>query len=231
MRTVDQQLVQQLIQQIEQLTQDGSARDRQIDDLRRQNGDLRQQITHLQMALRDEQLLKEDAVGEERREKEDLRQRLQREREDKCSVQKDLDEARQQIEQMSVDQENLMRLLNEEQLEKANIVELLSDADAAIERYKQERENQVFNIPSCDIQLTGTELGRGSYGGEMHILLGQTHRIYTTQLAISLRPACAGLTINAGTGQHTAQHGLNCIYLTFSHRADLHVFSCVGLLV
>ncbi|XP_062500375.1 probable serine/threonine-protein kinase DDB_G0281745 [Corticium candelabrum] len=163
-RTVDQQLVQQQIQQIEQLTQDGLAKDRQIDDLRRQNDDLRQQITHLQMALRDEQLLKEDAVGEERREKEDLRRRLQRERYDKRNVQKDLDEARQQIEQMSVEQENLMRLLNEEQIEKANVVELLSDADAAIERYKQERENQVFNIPSRDIQLTGTELGRGSYG-------------------------------------------------------------------
>ncbi|XP_062507115.1 ankyrin repeat domain-containing protein 17-like isoform X2 [Corticium candelabrum] len=163
-RTVDQQLVQQQIQQIKQLTQDGLARDKQIDDLRRQNDDLRQQITHLQMALRDEQLLKEDAVGEERREKEDLRRRLQREREDKRSVQKDLDEARQQIEQMSVDQENLVRLLNEEQIGKANVVELLSDADAAIERYKQERENQVFNIPSCDIQLTDTELGRGSYG-------------------------------------------------------------------
>ena len=195
MRTVDQQLVQQQIQQIEQPTQAVLARDRQIDDLR-------QQITHLQMALRDE-----------RREKEDLRRRLQRERDDKCNIQKDLDEARQQIEQMSVEQENLMRLLNEEQIEKANVVELLSDADAAIERYKQERENQVFNIPSCDIQLTGTELGRGSYGGEMHIILGQTHRIYTTQLAISLRPACAGLTINAGTGQHMAQHDLNCILL------------------
>ncbi|XP_062507311.1 probable serine/threonine-protein kinase DDB_G0281745 [Corticium candelabrum] len=145
-RTVDQQLVQQQIQQIEQPTQDVLARDRQIDDLRRQ-------ITHLQMALRDE-----------RREKEDLRRRLQRERDDKCNVQKDLDEARQQIEQMSVEQENLMRLLTEEQIEKANIVELLSDADAAIERYKQERENQVFNIPLRDIQLTGTELGRGSYG-------------------------------------------------------------------
>ncbi|XP_062506694.1 ankyrin repeat domain-containing protein 17-like isoform X2 [Corticium candelabrum] len=163
-RTVDQQLVQQQIQQIEKLTQDGLARDRQIDDLRRQNDDLRQQITHLQVSLRDEQLLKEDAVGEERREKEDLRRQLQRERDDKRNVQKDLDEARQQIEEMSVEQENLMRLQNEEQLEKANILELLSDADAAIERYKQERENEVFNIPSHDIQLTGTELGRGSYG-------------------------------------------------------------------
>ena len=136
----------------------------------------------------------------------DLRRRLKRERKEIRNVWKDLDEARQQIEQMSVEQENLMRLLNEEQIEKANILELLSDADAAIERYKQERENEVFNIPSHDIQLTGTELGRGSYGGGMHVLLGQTHRIYTTQLAISLRPACAGLMINAGTGQHMAQH-------------------------
>ncbi|XP_062506344.1 probable serine/threonine-protein kinase DDB_G0281745 [Corticium candelabrum] len=154
---VDEELVQHLIQQIDQVTQDGLVKDRQVDDLR-------QQIRDLQKALRDEQLEKEQAVARERREKEELRQRLQREQEEKHDVQNDLDEARQQLEQMSVEKENVQRLLNEAQIEKANIVELLSDADAAIERYKQERENEVFKIPSHDIQLTGTELGRGSYG-------------------------------------------------------------------
>ena len=176
-------LVQHLIPQIEQVTQDGLAKDRQMDDLR-------QHITDLQKAPRDEQLQreqavaverrekehavarerreKEQAVTRERREKEELRQRLQREQEDKHDVQNDLDEARQQIEQMSVEKENVQRLLNEAQIEKANVVELLSDFDAAIERYKQEREIEVFKISSHDIQLTGTELGRGSYGGETH---------------------------------------------------------------
>ncbi|XP_062507041.1 probable serine/threonine-protein kinase DDB_G0281745 [Corticium candelabrum] len=65
---------------------------------------------------------------------------------------------------MSVEKENVQQLLNEAEIEKGNIVELLSDADTAIERYKQERENEVFKISSRDIQLTGTELGRGSYG-------------------------------------------------------------------
>ncbi|XP_062506307.1 ankyrin repeat and KH domain-containing protein 1-like [Corticium candelabrum] len=195
------ELVQHLIQQIEQVTQDGLAKDRQMVDLR-------QQITDLQKALRDEQLQreqvvagerrekehavarerqekehavarerqetehavarerqeKEQAVARERREKEELQQRLQREQEEKHDVQNDLDEARQQIEQLSVEKENVQQLLNEAEIEKGNVVELLSDADAAIERYKQERENEVFKIPSRDIQLTGTELGRGSYG-------------------------------------------------------------------
>ena len=61
--------------------------------------------------------------------------------------------------------ENLEQQLNQEQREKANVVELLAESDAAIERYEQ--ENEVFNIPSHDIQLTGTELGRGAYGGEI----------------------------------------------------------------
>ena len=154
----DEQLVEQLIQQIEQLRNEGSAKDREIAEMRKQNADLqtamrgerqqtvnahqqivevRQRIVDLQRALRDEQVQREHAVDRERRDK----QRLEREK------------------------DNLQQQLNREQREKANILELLSESDAAIERYKQ--ENEVCNIPSDDIQLTGSELGRGAYGGEM----------------------------------------------------------------
>ncbi|XP_062523739.1 probable serine/threonine-protein kinase DDB_G0281745 [Corticium candelabrum] len=121
----DEQL-EQLIQQIEQLRNEGSAKDREISDLHTA-------LRDLQCALRDEQVQRERAVDRERRDK----QRLEREK------------------------DNLQQQLNQEQREKANIVELLSESDAAIERYEQ--ENEVFNIPSHDIQLTGTELGRGAY--------------------------------------------------------------------
>ena len=110
----DEQLVEQLIQQIEQLRNESSAKDREI--------------------------------AEERREKEELQQELQR---------------------LQLENENLQRLLNEEQREKATMDELLSDAETAIGRYEQAARTEVLNIPSLDIQLTGTELGRGSYGGEM----------------------------------------------------------------
>ena len=93
----------------------------------------------------------------------------------KKDIQNDLDEARQRIEQMSVEQENVQRLLNEAQIENANIIELLSDADAAIERYKQERENEVLKITSRDIQLTGTELGETHSRPaliELHVTVG-----------------------------------------------------------
>ena len=154
----DEQLVEQLIQQIEQLRNEGLANVREIAEMRKQNADqqtelrgerqqtvneyqqiveLRQHILDLQRALTDEQLQREHAVDRERRDK----QRLER------------------------DKANLQQQLNQEQREKANVVELLSESDAAIERYKQ--ENEVFNIPSHDIQLTGTELGRGAYGGEI----------------------------------------------------------------
>ena len=146
----DEQL-EQLIQQIEQLRNEGSAKDREISDLHtalrgerqqtvnahQQIVELRQRIVDLQCALRDEQVQRERAVDRERRDK----QRLEREK------------------------DNLQQQLNQEQREKANIVELLSESDAAIERYEQ--ENEVFNIPSHDIQLTGTELGRGAYRGEI----------------------------------------------------------------
>ena len=155
----DEELVEQLIQQIEQLRNEGSAKDREIAEMRKQKADL-------QTALRDERLQRENAVSEERREKGELLQRLQQEQEDKRNVQTDLDEARTQIEQLSEEKANLQHLLNEKQREKATIEELLSDAVTAIERHKQGKE--VFNIPSHDIQLTDTELGRGSYGGEMH---------------------------------------------------------------
>ena len=128
----DEQLVEQLMQQIEQVRNEGSAKDREIAELK--------------TTLRDERLQRQDAVGEERREKEELQQELQR---------------------LQRENENLQRLLNEEQREKATIDELLSDAESAIERYEQAARTEVLNIPSHDIQLTGTELGRGSYGGEM----------------------------------------------------------------
>ncbi|XP_062523494.1 uncharacterized protein LOC134198174 isoform X3 [Corticium candelabrum] len=125
----DEQLVEQLMQQIEQVRNEGSAKDREIAELK--------------TTLRDERLQRQDAVGEERREKEELQQELQR---------------------LQRENENLQRLLNEEQREKATIDELLSDAESAIERYEQAARTEVLNIPSHDIQLTGTELGRGSYG-------------------------------------------------------------------
>ncbi|XP_062505268.1 probable serine/threonine-protein kinase DDB_G0281745 isoform X2 [Corticium candelabrum] len=130
----DEQSVEQLIQQIEQPRNEGSAKDREIAEMRKQNADLQTALRDLRRALRDEQVQREHAVDRERRDK----QRLEREK------------------------DNLQQQLNQEQREKANILELLSESDAAIERYKQ--ENEVFNIPSHDIQLTGTELGRGAYG-------------------------------------------------------------------
>ena len=140
---------------MEQLTHD---KDRQMDEVRQQN------TAALQRVLRDEQQQRERAVDEERRKKEELRQRLQQEQD---NIQKDLDEARQQNERIREEKDNIQRLLNEEQRQKATVVEMLSDADSAIARYQQAQENEVLNIPSHDIQLTGTELGRGSYGGEM----------------------------------------------------------------
>ena len=68
-------LAQHLIQQIEQVTQDGLAKGRQMDDFR-------QQITDLQKALRDEQLKRKQAVARERREKEHAVARERREKED-----------------------------------------------------------------------------------------------------------------------------------------------------
>ena len=197
------------------MTQDGLAKDRQVDDLR-------QQIRDLQKALRDEQSEKEQAVARERREKEELRQRLQREQEEKHDVQNDLDEARQQLEQMIVEKENVQRLLNEAQIEKANIVELLSDADAAIERYKEERENEVFKIPSHDIQLTDTELGRGSYGGEAQF---RSSLIYMLQLAK------AGLCLLGNRGW-TDQHGSAWFELQLLDifKYSWPIFACLGWL-
>ena len=154
----DEQLVEQLIQQIEQPRKEGSEKDREITEMRKQNADLqtalrgerqqtvnahqqivelRQRTVDLQRALRDGQVQREHAVDRERRDK----QRLEREK------------------------DNLQQQLNQEQREKVNVIELLAESDAAIERYEQ--ENEVFNIPSHDIQLTGTELGRGAYGGEI----------------------------------------------------------------
>ena len=169
----DEQLVEQLIQQIEQLRNEGSAKDREIADL--------------QTALRDERLQRENAVGEERREKEELQQRLHEQgqqivelRQRNVALQRALTDEQVQREH-AVDRErrdkqeqqqrlereknNLQQQLNQVQRENANFVELLADADAAMVRYKQ--ENEVSNIPSHDIQLTGTELGRGAYGGEI----------------------------------------------------------------
>ena len=71
----DEQLVEQLIQQIEQLRNEGSAKEREIAEMRKQNADL-------QTELRDERLQRENAVSEERREKGELLQRLQQEQED-----------------------------------------------------------------------------------------------------------------------------------------------------
>ena len=169
----DEQLVQQLIQQIEQLRNEGSAKDREI--------------AELQKALRDEKLQRENAVGEERREKEELQQRLHEQgqqivelRQRNVALQRALTDEQVQREH-AVDRErrdkqeqqqrlereknNLQQQLNQVQRENASFVELLADADAAMVRYKQ--ENEVSNIPSHDIQLTGTELGRGAYGGEI----------------------------------------------------------------
>ena len=72
-KQVDEELVQRLIQQLEQVTQDGLAKDRQMDDLR-------QQMTDLQKALKDEQLQREQAVAGERREKEHAVARERREK-------------------------------------------------------------------------------------------------------------------------------------------------------
>ena len=72
-KQVDEELVQRLIQQLEQVTQDGLAKDRQMDDLR-------QQITDLQKALKDGQLQREQAVAGERREKEHAVARERREK-------------------------------------------------------------------------------------------------------------------------------------------------------
>ena len=91
--------------------------------------------------MTDEQVQREHAVDREKRDKQEQQQRLEREK------------------------NNLQQQLNQVQRENANFVELLADADAAMVRYKQ--ENEVFNILSHDIQLTGTELGRGAYGGEI----------------------------------------------------------------
>ncbi|XP_062523919.1 probable serine/threonine-protein kinase DDB_G0281745 [Corticium candelabrum] len=94
----------------------------------------RQQITDLEKALRDE--------------------RLQREREQTGKEERRENEKK----------EHLQQLLTEEQRRTANIEELLSDAEAALERNNQKKESEVLNIPSHDIRLTDTELGRGSYG-------------------------------------------------------------------
>ena len=143
----DEQLVEQLIQQIEQLRNEGSAKDREIAETRKQNADL-------QTALRGERQQTVNAhqqIVELRQRTVDLGHAVDRERRDKQRLEREKD--------------NLEQQLNQEQREKANVVELLSESDAAIERYEQ--ENEVFNIPSHDIQLTGTELGRGAYGGEI----------------------------------------------------------------
>ena len=94
------------------------------------------------------------AVVKERKEKEELQQKLQQEQENRDNIQKELDEARHQMIQICKQQEHELR-------EKANIAEQLSDAEQVIER------NKVLNIPSHDIELTDTELGRGSYGGKV----------------------------------------------------------------
>ena len=65
----DKQLVEQQIQQIEQLRNEGLAKDRGIAEVKKQNADL-------QMALRNERLQRENAVSRERREKKALQQRL-----------------------------------------------------------------------------------------------------------------------------------------------------------
>ena len=102
------------------------------------------------------------AVAKERREKEELQQELPQEPEkNRDNIQKELDEARHKIIQVSEEKEHVQRLLSKELREKTNIEERLSDAEQVIER------NKVLNIPSHDIELTDTELGRGSYGGKV----------------------------------------------------------------
>ncbi|XP_062523481.1 probable serine/threonine-protein kinase DDB_G0281745 [Corticium candelabrum] len=173
----DEQLVEQLIQQIEQLRNEVSAKDREIAEMRKQNADL-------QTALREERLQRETALGEERREKEELQQRLheqgqqivelrnrnvalQRALTDKQvqrehAADRERRDKQEQQQRLEREKNNLQQQLNQVQRENANFVELLAGADAAMVRYKQ--ENEVSNIPSHDIQLTGTELGRGAYG-------------------------------------------------------------------
>ena len=145
MRRDDEQLVQQLRQQIEQLTQDGSAKDKIIEQLREtprqhvqvgkgdeqllvqelihkieqltedgsakdeENKLLRQQNSSLEELRRDDQLQRERAFTKERREKEELLQRLQQ---DKDNVQKNLDEAQTQIVKICEESENLYQLLD-----------------------------------------------------------------------------------------------------------------------
>ena len=190
----DEQLVEQLIQQIEQLRNEGSTKDREIAEMRKQNADL-------QTALREERLQRETALGEERREKEELQQRLHEQgqqivelRQRNVALQRALTDEQVQREH-AVDRErrdkqeqqqrlereknNLQQQLNQVQRENGNFVELLADADAVMVRYKQ--ENEVSNIPSPDIQLTGTELGRGAYGGEICRLITRfpVHLLYS----------------------------------------------------
>ena len=176
----DEQLVEQLIQQIEQLRNEDSAKDREIAEMRKQNADL-------QTALREERLQRETALGEERREKEELQQRLHEQgqqivelRQRNVALQRALTDEhvqrehavdrerrdkQEQQQRLEREKNNLQQQLNQVQRENVNFVELLADADAAMVQYKQ--ENEVSNIPSHDIQLTGTELGRGAYGGDM----------------------------------------------------------------
>ena len=190
----DEQLVEQQIQQIEQLRNEGSAKDREIAEMRKQNADL-------QTALREERLQRETALGEERREKEELQQRLHEQgqqivelRQRNVALQRALTDEQVQREH-AVDRErrdkqeqqqrlereknNLQQQLNQVQRENGNFVELLADAEAAMVRYKQ--ENEVSNIPSHDIQLTGAELGRGAYGGEICRLITRfpVHLLYS----------------------------------------------------
>ena len=141
---------------------------------------MRKQNADLQTALREESLQRETALGEERREKEELQQRLHEQGQQivelgqrNVALQRALTDEQVQrehaVDRERRDKQEQQQLLEREkdnlQRENGNFVELLADADAAMVRYKQ--ENEVSNIPSHDIQLTGTELGRGAYGGEI----------------------------------------------------------------
>ncbi|XP_062511707.1 receptor-interacting serine/threonine-protein kinase 2-like [Corticium candelabrum] len=75
----EQLLVQELIHKIEQLTEDGSAKDEE-------NKLLRQQNSSLEELRRDDQLQRERAFTKERREKEELLQRLQQDKDNRAKI-------------------------------------------------------------------------------------------------------------------------------------------------
>lgn len=179
-------MVRQLIEELEQMRQEGDEKDRQIVELQKQNDqkkreldaavrekssmetEVRLRIAGLQETIHQQQIDQNHTAQEMRSQIDDLqlqKARLQvqlseRRRQSDQSVQK-RDQTADEIESLQNEVDGLKENV-------ARLERLLTDAETAMTEMRQRirQSEEVLGIASQDINLTDKKLGSGSYGGK-----------------------------------------------------------------